>query len=313
MSAASLLSFVAGRYVLAVAALLVLLSASFALQPRALSYIGISLLLGMIIPIALATLAQMFVVAVGDLDLSIGQFIGMVACILATTDARAPAVTVVLLIGAVAAYALTGALIAWLRLTALVVTLGLSFVWSGLAILILPNPGGNAPEWLVDALSAATPLLPVQIWMTLIAGLLCYWLVWHTPQGLLIRAAGGNAHALRRTGWSVGWAKSLAYGMAGVLGVLSGTTLVGIATSGDPGIATRYTLMSIAAVVLGGGELSGGRISIVGALSGAYVVVLVDALLTFLGISANWQVAAQGILLLLVLALRGILPEKTHV
>lgn len=292
------------RCALSLIAMVLLFGLVFALQPRALSYGGLGLLLGMSIPIVLVALAQMFIMALGDLDLSIGSFVSLVACIVVTLD---PLWAATALLVAVLGYAAVGALIAWRHLPALVVTLGLSFVWAGFAMLVRPSPGGEAAAWLVNLMNADTPLVPVQVWMAVAAGLLGYGLLWHTKQGLLIRATGGNALALRRAGWSVVRARMCAYALAGVCGVLAGVSLAGIATSADPGIATRYTLISLTAVVLGGGELSGGRVTVLGAVAGAYVIVLADALLSFLGVSANWQIAAQGLILLFVLALRMVL------
>lgn len=297
------------RCALSLIAMVLLFGLIFTLQPRALSYGGLGLLLGMSIPIVLVALAQMFIMALGDLDLSIGSFVSLVACIVVTLD---PLWAAAALLAAVLGYAAVGALIAWRHLPALVVTLGLSFVWAGFAMLVRPSPGGEAATWLVNLMNADTPLVPVQVWMAVAAGLLGYGLLWHTKQGLLIRATGGNALALRRAGWSVVRARMCAYALAGVCGVLAGVSLAGIATSADPGIATRYTLISLTAVVLGGGELSGGRVTVLGAVAGAYVMVLADALLSFLGVSANWQIAAQGLILLFVLALRMVLRGSSY-
>ena len=119
------------------------------LNPRAISYFGFTLMLNLAIPIALATMAQMFVIAGNDLDLSIGTFVGFVCCVAATWLHDTPWLGVLALIGCVALYAALGALIYLRNLPSIVVTLGMSFVWQGLAILLLPKPGGKAPGWLL--------------------------------------------------------------------------------------------------------------------------------------------------------------------
>ena len=112
------------------------------LNPRAISYFGLTLMLNLAVPVALATVGQMFVMAVNDLDLSIGTFVGFVGCITATVLTTTPVLGAVLILaGCVLAYALLGALIHLRNLPSIVVTLGMFFVWQGLAILVLPKPG----------------------------------------------------------------------------------------------------------------------------------------------------------------------------
>ena len=129
-------------------------------------------------------------------------------------------------------------------------------------------------------------------------------LVTRSSLGTLLRAVGGNARSLQRAGWSVVRLKATAYGLAGVFGVLSGMALVGLTTSADANIALRYTLLSIAGVILGGGEFTGGRVSPVGAVIGALTLTLAGSFLTFIRLSPDWQIGAQGVILILVLAAR---------
>src|ERR1700685_4618356 len=98
------------------------------LNPRAISYFGFTLMLNLAIPIALATIAQMFVIAGNDLDLSIGPFVSFVSCVGATWLTDKPAAGVFLLILSVGIYAVLGAIIQRRKLPSIVVTLGMSFV-----------------------------------------------------------------------------------------------------------------------------------------------------------------------------------------
>lgn len=133
------------RDLLPVLSLTMVLIAIAWLNPRAISYLGFTLMLNLAVPIALATVAQMFVIAGNDLDLSIGPFVGFVACISATWLTDKPLVGVFLLVISVGIYAALGMLIQWRNLPSIVVTLGMSFVWQGLAILVLPRPGVVRP------------------------------------------------------------------------------------------------------------------------------------------------------------------------
>ena len=128
--------------------LALLLVAIFIIQPRTMSYFGLNLMLNLALPIAFATMAQLFILTVNDLDLSIGGFVSMVACIAATWLNETPLLGIAALIASIAAYAALGALIHLRNLPSIVVTLGMSFVWLGCAVLLLPSPGGAAPDWL---------------------------------------------------------------------------------------------------------------------------------------------------------------------
>ena len=114
-----------------------LLAAVFYLQPRAMSYTGLNLLFNLAVPIALATIAQMLIMTVNDLDLSMGTFVSFVACVTATYLQSSPLLGVFILMAAIGVYALIGVMIHLRDLPSIVVTLGMSFVWGGLAVLIL--------------------------------------------------------------------------------------------------------------------------------------------------------------------------------
>ncbi len=292
------------RLLIPAVSLLVLLAAVFYLQPRAMSYTGLNLLFNLAVPIALATIAQMIIIAVNDLDLSMGTFVSFAACVTAAYMPDTPLLAIAMLAGAVAVYALLGFVITLRDLPSIVVTLGMSFVWSGLAVLILPAPGGQAPVWLRAVMTAKPPLVPMAIVASVVIAALAHFIVARTTFGVLIRGIGGNSRSVARAGWSVLRMKAAAYALAGVFAVLSGMALVGLTTSADANIALRYTLLSIAGVILGGGEFVGGRVSAVGAVVGALTLTLAGSFLSFLRISPDWQIGAQGAILIVVLALR---------
>ena len=108
-----------------------------------------------------------------------------------------------------------------------------------------------------------------------------------TSYGAILRGAGGNPRAVERAGWSLLRVKVTMFALAGFFGVLAGLALVGLTTSADANIALRYTLLSIAGVILGGGEFVGGRVSPVGAVIGAMTLTLAGSFLSFLRITAR--------------------------
>ena len=292
------------RNALPAISLVVLLVTIFIMQPRAMSYMGMNLMLNLAVPIALATIAQMLIITVNDLDLSLGSFISFVACVAATLLNDHPLLGCLVLVGCIGVYALLGALIHSRRLPAIVVTLGMSFIWVGGAVLLLPAPGGSAPQWLQALVKIKTPVLPFAIVVCVLLAVAVHLFLMRSRFGVVLRGAGGNPLAMAKAGWSLLRIKVTLYALAGGFGVLSGLFLVGLTTSADANMALRYTLLSIAGVILGGGEFTGGRVSPVGAVLGALTLVLAGSLLSFIRISPDWQIGAQGAILILVLALR---------
>jgi ribose transport system permease protein len=202
--------------------LAIVLLACFYVQPRTMSYFGLNLILQYAVPIALATIAQMFIITVNDLDLSIGPFVGLVSCISSTVLLGNPAFGILILLFCIAAYAAIGALIHLRNLPSIVVTLGLSFVWLGIAVLILPSPGGKAPVWLKSMMAFQTPIIPFPIIAATAIGVIVHLALMKSSFGVIARGAGGNPRALARAGWSMLQTKMIMFGLAGFFGVLSG-------------------------------------------------------------------------------------------
>jgi ribose transport system permease protein len=139
---------------------------------------------------------------------------------------------------------------------------------------------------------------------SVVIAVVAHFLVMRSSLGVLLRGVGGNARSVERAGWSVLTIRGGAYALAAVFAVFAGIALVGLTTSADANIALRYTLLSIAGVILGGGEFVGGRVSPIGAVIGALTLTLAGSFLSFLRISPDWQIGAQGAILIVVLGLR---------
>lgn len=309
MNPADLVSARTLRSLLPAMSLTILLVAVFWLQPRTMSYLGLDLMLNLAIPIAFATIAQMCVITVNDLDLSIGAYVGFVVCVAATFLNDTPALGVLILLAGVLAYALLGALIHLRNLPSIVVTLGMSFVWLGIAVLILPTPGGKSPEWIAWLMKLKPPLIPFPIIAAILVAAFAHVALMRTSYGSILRGSGGNPKAIERAGWSLLKARMTMFGLAGFFGMLAGLALIGLTTSAQANVAERYTLISIAGVILGGGSFVGGRISPIGAVLGAITLTLTASFLAFLRISPDWQIGAQGAILIIVLALRAVIDR----
>jgi ribose/xylose/arabinose/galactoside ABC-type transport system permease subunit len=292
------------RVVLPAIALAAMLAAIFVLQPRAMSYLGLRLLLAFALPLMFASMGQLCIIAASDIDLGIGPFIGLVNSLSARFLVDQPALGWATLAVCIAGYAGMGAFIAARRLPSIVVTLGASFVWLGLALLVLPTPGGSAPDWLAGLVHIRTPFVPLPIVVAVMLAAVGHWLFMRTSYGCVLRGIGGAPQAVARAGWSLLQARATLYGLAGIFGVIAGLVLTGLNTTGDANFGTPYTLLSIAAVIVGGGEFFGGVVAPIGAVLGAFIMLLTGSLLSFMNVSTDWQLGVQGAILILVLGMR---------
>jgi len=300
------------QVVLPAIALLAMITIIFSIRPAAMSYFGFNLLFKLSVPLVLAALAQMMVIMLGDIDLSNGAFVGLITCVTALYLQDWPALTVLAYLSGVAAYAGFGLLIHLRQLPSIIVTLGMSFIWLGIAVILLPAPGGVAPAWLTDFMSWQPPVMPLPIWLALIAAVIGHLVVTRSSYGAVLRGAGGNPRAVERAGWSITGIRVAVYAAAGLLACLAGLTLTGLTTSGDANVAPAYTLLGVGAVILGGGAFTGGIVSPVGTVIGALTLSLAGSLLSFLQVPPTWQIGAQGVILFLVLAGRVLLAERAR-
>jgi ribose/xylose/arabinose/galactoside ABC-type transport system permease subunit len=273
-------------------------------KPTVFSYFGLSILLAYALPLIFASLAQMFVIAAGDVDLGIGPFISLVTCVAAVVLPTDPVFGGLCLLLCVLGYMLLGVLIHVRQLPSIVATLGASFVWYGIALTVLPTPGGSAPEWVVILARGAFPVVPLPIVIAVVAAVVGDILLNRSSYGAVLRGFGANQRALVRSGWSPLFARSTLYTLAGICGVLAGLFMTGLNTAGDANAGTQYTLQSVAAVIIGGGEFKGGVVSPVGSVMGAFIMLLTGSLLSFADVSPNWQLSVQGLLLIVVLSVR---------
>ncbi len=184
--------------------------------------------------------------------------------------------------------------------------MGASFVWLGLALLVLPEPGGASPDWLAALVRLEPPLVPLPVVVAVLLALLGHWLFMRSSYGVVLRGIGSTPQAVRRAGWSLLAARAALYGLAGVFGVAAGLALTGLNTTGDANFGGPYTLLSIAAVIVGGGEFVGGIVAPVGAVVGAFIMLLTGSLLSFMDVSTDWQLSVQGAILIVVLGTRAL-------
>ncbi|MBA2719888.1 MAG: ABC transporter permease [Chloroflexi bacterium] len=257
-----------------------------------------------VLPIAFAAVAQAIVVISGGIDLSVGSMMALgsvTSAVLMKGQGDAVGVGVVfavLLLGLVVG-AINGGLVVLTKVPDIVVTLAMSFVWAGAALLILNTPGGGAAQFLTTILSGPffLPFLPKALVVLAIIVTLVWIPLKRSSRGLAMYAVGSHPLAAFRSGVAVAPTKIIAYSLAGFFAALGGITLTGIGGVGAP-VPGAYTLQSVAAIVLGGVSLAGGRGGVLGPIIAVMVLALVRTDLFFLGVDPNLSTAIQGAILI---------------
>ncbi|MBI9104446.1 MAG: ATP-binding cassette domain-containing protein [Spirochaetales bacterium] len=304
-----LLGLVKSRSFLPIVTLILIMGINIGLKPRIFSYRGMTLLLGSAVPLVFIALGQMFLVISGGIDMGNGMAVGMINVIIAFTLQQNPALGLGLLVLFVLLYGAMGALIHLTKIPAIVVTLGASFIWLGLGLIISPTPGGNAPQWLRAIYKFNFPLIPMPIVISACAAAGVYWIVKRSKYGMIINGAGNNPTAILRAGWSHLTAMVVTYMIAGVMIVFAGLSVTAVANGGDTNAYATYQMLSIATIILGGCEFKGGIGSPVGVVAGALAISSISALLTFLKINSNLQTAVTGFILIAALAIKLVIKK----
>jgi ribose transport system ATP-binding protein len=280
-----------------------------AANPAVLSSFGLDLLLLPAIPLVLVALAQMFIIGGSEIDLGAGAFAGAINVLSATLLVESPALGVLALVGALLACGLMGAIIQLRRIPAIVVTLGASFVWMGVGYTLQPTPGGASPAWLSALFEWQIAGAPSSVILIVLAAAIAT-AIDRSPLGVALRGFGNNSVAMRRAGWSTVRYAAARYVLAGAFALLAGLSLTAINTASDINAGSPYTLLSVAAAVMGGCSLTGGLIAPFGVVAGAVTLSLIGALLGMLNVSTDYNAAVQGVLLLALLAARTALGRR---
>jgi ribose transport system permease protein len=267
-------------------------------------------------PLALAAMAQASVVLVGGIDLSIGTMMALANVTAARwmvhADVRQAALeTLVIIAGTACLGALTGLIITISRVPDIIVTHATSFVWYGLALYVLPAPGGGISldygqlvngeigGWLPEGLIVLAGIVLVA------------WLPWYRSKlGLSVYALGSDRTAAFLSGVNVARTRIAAYALGGMFVGLAGVALLMETSLGDPNSASSFTLNSVACVVLGGVSLTGGRGGLLGPIAAAFVLNLVGAILGFLRVDPNYATVIQGVIVVLVVLIASVLSIR---
>ena len=265
---------------------------------------------------ALLAVGMTFVILSGGIDLSVGSIAGLAGMIaglllhkglvlepfgVIVYFSAVPVILIALFAGGLMG-AVNGVLVTRLRVAPFIATLGVLYVARGLALLIsggatFPNLQGSAELGNTGFvfLGSGTILgLPTPIWLMILVGAVGAFVAGKTPFGRQVYAIGGNERAAALAGIRVNRVKWAVYLISGVCAALAGLVIAAQLAAAHPATGETFELNAIAAVVLGGTSLSGGRGGVGGTLIGAFVIGVLSDGLILLGVSEFWQIVIKG-------------------
>jgi erythritol transport system permease protein len=274
---------------------------------------------------AILAIGMTFVILSGGIDLSVGSIAGLSSMVAGGLLSRglvlAPfgsviflhtwLVVVVALAGGMALGAVNGGLVAYLRVAPFIATLGLLYMARGAALLMsggatFPNLAGTAGFGNTGFPSIGTSTvigLPIVVWIMIALAAAAMFVATRTPFGRQVYAVGGNERAALLAGVRVARVRLLVYVISGFCAALVGVIIAAELGAAHPATGQTFELNAIAAVVLGGTSLMGGRGTIGGTLVGAFVIgVLADGLVLH-GVSEFWQMVIKGLVIVLAVIL----------
>jgi erythritol transport system permease protein len=268
---------------------------------------------------AILALGMTFVVLSGGIDLSVGSIAGLAGMTAGwllhdglvlrplgvVVYFSAPSVIVIGLLVGIAVGALNGFLVVRARVAPFIATLGTMYVARGAALLLsggatFPNLVGRAEVGNTGftLLGTGTFLrLPAPIWIMAAMGIVFAFVAARTPFGRRVYAVGDNERAAALVGIRVARVKLAVYMMSGFCAALTGLIIASQLQAAHPATGETFELSAIAAVVLGGTSLSGGRGSVGGTLVGAFVIGVLNDGLVLLGVSQFWQIVIKGVVI----------------
>ncbi|MER9421365.1 ABC transporter permease [Mesorhizobium sp. M0317] len=315
-SGSLLLTLMKARTFIALIAVLIFFSIA---APNFLSTANLILMSKHVALNAFLAMGMTFVIITGGIDLSVGSIVGlcgMVAGYLVlngidlqfgytiyfnVVEIALITLAVGILIGAV-----NGLLITRLNVAPFIATLGVLYVARGLALLssdgrTFPNLVGK-PELGTTGfgfLGAGRLLgLPVAIWILIVVALVAAYLAKYTPLGRHIFAVGGNERASRISGVRVNMVKMFVYMFSGFCAAIVGLIISSELMASHPATGESFELNAIAAAVLGGTSMSGGRGTIGGTIVGAFVIGILSDGLVMMGVSSFWQMVIKGLVII---------------
>jgi ribose transport system ATP-binding protein len=274
------------------------------LSPR-----NLSGMLALAATLAIVSYGQQALMLVGGIDLSVGPLMGLVVVIQSffltdgATLAHQATGWILMFVVAGGVGALNWLLVDPLRLHPMVATLATFMGLQAVSLVLRPVADGLIAESVMDSVSAHLGIVPVVAVLAALAGFALEFGLFKTRPGLALRGIGSRPEAARVAGIRPRRNLLAAYVGCSLLAAVAAIPLLAQVGTGDPRSGVNYTLASVAAVVIGGASLFGGRGSFIGALLGALLLTEVNTVTTFLDLSDAWQSYLLGAMILASVAL----------
>lgn len=286
--------------------MLVLLVLNAVLQPRFFSYRAIKSNFSAFTPLILASMAQGIIIISGSLDLSLGTAMSLFSVCTAyiMTDTNVfPVLALGVVIVMAASGLINGLAIGKLGMPPLITTFATSAIFLGTAMFILPVAGGYVPKFFYRVYrSDILGFIPFPL-LILIVGILIWVFFSKTRVYRYIYAIGGNEEAAYASGIKVARIRLFAHLIASIFIALASLCVLMITATGEWRNGLGYNLNSVAAVVIGGIALTGGKGTVLGAIFGALALGLLNNVLFFANLSSYWQVFYKGLIIVAALSL----------
>jgi ribose transport system permease protein len=265
------------------------------------------------LPVIFVTIGQAIVIIGGGLDLSNGAIVSLGNVILALTISTVDKpgfnlamVALVLLVGLAAGF-LNGFFTAYLGLQPVIITFASSCIFSGIALLLLPTPGGSIPRDYTDVYRKFTVLgIPITL-IIIVLALLIWTFFRYRKYGRFLFAVGGNAKAAYSTGVPVTWLRISTYMISGLLASLGAISYTLLTGSGLSSSGNDMTLASVTGSVLGGISMSGGSGSVLGSVFGAIVLGNIRNVISGMKINPWYYTLTNAAIIVIALAGPGII------
>jgi ribose transport system permease protein len=261
----------------------------------------------------IVAIGQTFVILTAGIDLSVGSLTGATGIILGLCLGEMPlplAIAVAIVAGGLAGF-INGYIITKGRVAAFIVTLGMMSIGRSMAyVLSGANSISQLPEALGDMASSTILGIPVNFVVLVVLYAMAWYYLTFTKGGRSIYAIGSNAEAARTAGLSVDLYSILVYVISGALSAVAAVFLAARILSIDPIAATGLELDTIAAVVIGGASLFGGRGTIIGTFIGVLIMVLIRNGLNLLNVNPYWQGTAIGSIIIAAVLLERFLSAR---
>jgi ribose/xylose/arabinose/galactoside ABC-type transport system permease subunit len=271
-------------------------------------------LVGLSIPLIICAYGQTIIILLGGIDLTVGPIVSLSTVIMAamtTIDPGSWALPFGIALGAGAIIGFTnGVIVTKGKQQAIIVTLAMSVVVGGIALAIQPNAGVVIKNSEYCSIFSGRTISFVPMLLLIIVSVIVWTTLNRTSFGRKLFATGGHEASAVASGIHVDKIKIYAFIFSGVLSALAGLYIASMMSAGDPLAGSQYTMRTITAVVIGGTSLAGGKGGIVGTIIGACIIMIINNILNFIGISTFYQYIFQGAILLVALIINALRAKR---